>query len=826
MAGTALLVCGACYVGAAIGNAIRFPHVGTAILYPPYAVVAAALILSPPRRWWIYLLAGTVGSLLPNLRSGGPLSFVLMAELANYTRALVAAGGVRCLGRDKGRLDTMRGMAGFMLFAVVLAPSLAAFVGAGVATLHGRGAGYWAVWQSWLLSNVLTGLTLLPIILIARAGVADRGTGPLSGRRALEGGALLLALCAAGVLVLLNPSTGNGSGAAVSLYAPLPLLLWAVRFGPLGTSASILLVTMLAIAGRFEGRGPFVGGSPDGDLLQLQLFLFVTSGPLLLMSALIQELRRTARALSASQRQYQAVVEDQTELICRFLPDGTLTFVNGACCRALGRPPRQLLGGNFWILVSPDRHDAGRAALAALSRDRPVAIWEQKLAADAVGSRWQQWTVRALFDEDGRALDYQAVGSDITERKRAQGQYTLLEAQRRMAEVLRDTDRRKDEFIALLAHELRNPLAPIVMAVEILRFVESDDEQLSTARDIIGRQTAQLAHLVDDLLEVARINTGKIQLRMGTLDLAQVIGAAIETCQPLITAHGQRLTAVIPDGPLPLRGDAVRLAQLVANLLNNSAKYSANGGRIALTVVREETELVLRFRDDGAGIPAHMLERVFEPFIQVDSARDGGLGGLGLGLHLVKRLAELHGGSVRAHSDGPGRGSEFVVRLPALAAATPLAAEAIASGPLASLVTAAARAPLAASAPRVLVVDDVVDAADSLARFLSLQGYTVDVAHDGRAALDLAERTGPQVVFVDLGMPDIDGLEVARRLRGRTGAPRILLVAMTGFGQPEDRRRTSEAGFDHHLTKPLDPGAVRSLLDGVRAAPEEVVGST
>jgi PAS domain S-box-containing protein len=816
MAWTGLLVCGACYLGATIGNAMRFPHVGTAIFYPPYAIVAAALIGSPPRRWLIYLLAGTVGSFLPNRLSGSPLSFVLMTELANYIRVLVAAVGVRRLAGVGGRLDTLRGMAVFLLFAVLLAPALAAFVGAGVATLHGRGGGYWTVWQSWLLSNVLTGLTLLPIILTARAGLDDR-TAPIPGRHLMEGGALLLALCAVSVLVVLQPSSWYGSVAA-SLYASLPLLLWAVRFGPLGTSASILVVGTLAIIRTLDGRAPFAGGAPAGDLLQLQLFLFVTSIPLLLMASLIQEQRRTMRALSASQQQYQTVVEDQTELICRFLADGTLTFVNDACCRALGRRPRELLAGNFWTLVLLDRHDGERSRLAALTPDRPVATWEHELTADAVGSRWQHWTVRALFDEDGQALKYQAVGSDITERKRAQEQSALLDAQRRQAEVLREADRCKDEFIALLAHELRNPLAPIVMAVEILRFVESDDDQLVTARDIIGRQTAQLAHLVDDLLEVARINTGKIQLRIATVDLVQVIAAAIETSQPLIDANGQRLTAVVPAGPLPLRGDAARLAQLVANLLNNSAKYSAAGARIELTAVREGAQLVLRFRDEGAGIPPHMLERVFESFTQVDSARDGGMGGLGLGLHLVKRLAELHGGSVRAHSDGPGRGSEFVVRLPALEEAAPEAGEEIgARAP--GLEASAPAAPLGPSAPRVLVVDDIVDAADSLARFLSLQGYTVAVAHDGRAALDMAERWSPGVVFVDLGMPGIDGLEVARRLRGRSGSARALLVAMTGFGQPDDRRRTFEAGFDHHLTKPLDPGVVRSLLEGVRTAP-------
>jgi CheY-like chemotaxis protein len=261
-------------------------------------------------------------------------------------------------------------------------------------------------------------------------------------------------------------------------------------------------------------------------------------------------------------------------------------------------------------------------------------------------------------------------------------------------------------------------------------------------------------------------------------------------------------------GPLIVNGDPVRLAQLFSNLVNNGAKYSQVGGRINLTVIREGTNIVLRFKDEGAGIPGDMLERIFEPFTQVQRPRDAALGGLGLGLALVKKLVELHGGTVRASSDGPGLGSEFVVRLPAAEAAAfeqPVASrkQPSAAGP---------GRPDAAPGMRILVVDDVVDAAESLAGFLRLQGDTVHVAHDGRAALELAAQLGPEVVFVDLQMPEIDGLEVARRLRGGTEAERMFLVALTGFGQLEDRRQTAEAGFDHHLTKPVDPAAVRALL--------------
>ena len=504
---TALLVCVACWLGAAIGNLLRFPHTGTAILYPPFAIVTTALLLSPPRRWWIYLLAGSSGTFVAHRMGGDPVSFVLMTEVANYARALLAAWGVRRFGDSGGRLDTLKGMTAFLLFGVVLAPCAGAFVGAGVVALHG--GGYLAALRPWLLSNVLTGLTLLPVLLIARARlVARSGWVPL--RRWREAGILLIALLGVGGLVLLD---SNASGA--SLYAPLPLLLWAaVRFGPGGTSAAVLTVAMLAITGTLGERGPFVTQSPEDGLLQLQLFLFVVSVPLLLLSALLQEQRRTADELRASQQQYRTIVEDQTELICRFRPDGTLTFVNGAFGRAMGRAPEELLGSFFWSFVPPEPRDAQSGLLVGLTPGSPLLTWEQRLMGGPAGNRWEQWRVRALFDDAGRVVDYQAVGRDITERKRAEEEHAMLESQRAHAAALREADRRKDEFLAMLAHELRNPLAPIAMAVEILRHVRSNDEHIDSARDIIGRQTAQLARLVDDLLDVARITSGSIQLRM------------------------------------------------------------------------------------------------------------------------------------------------------------------------------------------------------------------------------------------------------------------------------------------------------------------------
>jgi len=550
----ALLVCIGCQAGAALGNAVRFPDVGAAILYPPYAIVTVALLLSPPRRWWIYLLAGSLGSLVPHRLNGDSAAFVLMAELANCPRALLAAWGIRRFG-DHRRLDTLKGMTVFLLFAVILAPLAGAFIGAGVVAVHRGAATYWPAWQSWLVSNVMTGLTLLPIILLALIRFIAGSVTELL-RRWREALALLVGLLVLGAVVLLEPNT-----IGASLYAPLPLMLWAaVRFGPGGTSAAVLVVTLLAIIGVTDHRGPFVTQSPADGLLHLQLFLFAISVPLLLLSALLREQRRTADELRASQEQYRTVVEDQTELICRFRPDGTLTFVNGAFCRAMGRSAQDLLGSFFWMFVPPEPRDAQSGLLAALTPDRPLMTWEHRLVDDGRASRWEQWRIRAMFDESGRVLDFQAVGRDVTERKRAEEEHAMLESQRAHAEALREADRRKDEFLAMLAHELRNPLAPIAMAVEILRQVPSTDEHIDSARDIIGRQTAQLARLVDDLLDVARITSGSIQLRRETVDLAQILASTLEISRPLVVSRQLVVVTDLGPGPLIVKGDAVRLA--------------------------------------------------------------------------------------------------------------------------------------------------------------------------------------------------------------------------------------------------------------------------
>ncbi len=398
--------------------------------------------------------------------------------------------------------------------------------------------------------------------------------------------------------------------------------------------------------------------------------------------------------------------------------------------------------------------------------------------------------VNPLKDEHGRTLYWFGTNTDISEIKR-------------MEEALRDADRRKDEFLATLAHELRNPLAPIRNSLQILKMPRVDAATVQQTRDMMERQVHHLVRLVDDLLDVSRVMRGKIELRREPVELATVVARAVETAKPLIEVQGHQLDISLPPDSLLLDADPVRLAQVVGNLLTNSAKYSEANGHIWLTARKEGDQAALSVRDTGIGIAPDMLPHVFELFVQADHASTKAQGGLGIGLTLVKNLVEMHNGTVQARSAGLGKGSEFVVRLPLLVQPQGVPGEAE---------SAAHQQATPSSGHRLLVVDDNHDAAISLSMWLRLQGYEVRVAHDGSTALEIATTFRPDLIFLDIGMPGMDGYEVARRVRETPGLERTILTALTGWGQQEDRRRTSEAGFDHHLVKPPEPKAVESVL--------------
>ena len=399
-----------------------------------------------------------------------------------------------------------------------------------------------------------------------------------------------------------------------------------------------------------------------------------------------------------------------------------------------------------------------------------------------------------LKDEQGEVTGAITCFYDITER-------SLLERKTlEQAEALADLDRRKDEFLAMLSHELRNPLAPISNALHLLRLQKNEDALQMQARMVIERQVGQLNRLVDELLEISRITTGRVQLRQEQIAIGGIVERAIESTQPLLTQRQHSLSVSLPPEPIWLHADAARLEQVMVNLLTNAAKYTDEGGSIALDVQLEEGSAVLRVTDNGMGIAPELLPHIFELFTQAERSLDRSQGGLGIGLCLVQRLVELHGGTVGVQSV-VGSGSEFVVRLPVVAAYVPA---------LASPVIEASRS--GEKFCRILVVDDNVDGAQSLADLLSMSGHEVRLAHEGLGAVEAAVAWGPDVVLLDIGLPGLNGFEVAKRIRKEAAHKTMVLVALTGYGQASDRQLSKDAGFDHHLVKPADFDDVDKIL--------------
>jgi PAS domain S-box-containing protein len=639
---------------------------------------------------------------------------------------------------------------------------------------------------------------------------------------------------------------------------------------------------------------------------------------------------REVPVLNQKEARSRAILEDKTELICRYRADGTFTFVNDAYCRYFKRPREVLIGNSFWEFIPFEAHAQARAHLGSITPDDPVKTIVHEVLDPNGEIRWQEWRDRGFFDENGKLVEFQSVGRDVTERihleqaldasqqqfkqlanhlpvhiwmndengciefmntrfleytgvvagalrhdwaevvhphdtgafllsyrlafqrrsehrahvrlrrhdgeyhwfdviglprfdgsrargyfgcsidvterRRVEQQRSQLEAQKQVALALRDADRRKDEFLSILSHELRNPLAPIIMAVEILRRPDTTGPAVERAREVVARQVDHLKRLVDDLLDVSRISRGAIDVELEALDLREVIAHAVQTSAPLIEAGGHRLSMQISEQPLLVRGDAVRLSQVVSNLLNNAAKYSYTPGSIRLTARVEQDQAVLGVADSGIGIAADMLERVFEPFMQVDASRSRPVDGLGLGLTLVRRLVDLHGGNVEALSAGPGRGSEFVVRLPLFFG------DHVPPEPSDSLTVDTPRARNATL--RVLIVDDNLDYVETLSDVLKFRGHDVYAAHDGPSALATTESMTPDMVLLDLGLPGMDGIQVAERLRRERQCVNTLMIAVTAYGH----RLEPSSVFDHHLVKPVDIGQIDALI-GAQSRP-------
>jgi PAS domain S-box-containing protein len=499
-----------------------------------------------------------------------------------------------------------------------------------------------------------------------------------------------------------------------------------------------------------------------------------------------------AAQAAAANAKFRAFFDQGTNFACVLTLDGTLVESNRLCLDACGFTRDEVIGKPFWECGWWNRSAAlvetVRTASLQAAGGRPFRTETNYFVAGGA-ERVVDLFLAPVTDEAGRVLFVAATGTDVTDR-------------RRMEDALREQDRRKDEFLALLAHELRNPLAPLRNGLQVIRLAAGDANAVGQARAMMDRQLGHMVRLVDDLLDVSRVNRGKMELRRSRVLLGDVVNSAVETARPAIEAAGHELTVALPPDPVYLDADLTRLAQVFGNLLTNSAKYTPRGGHIRLAAERRGEDVVVSVRDDGIGIPAGSLRSIFDMFSQVDRSIERSTGGLGIGLALVKGLVEMHGGAVTAESAGVGKGSTFTVRLPALESRPAgLSEDSPQGGP-------------AANGPerRILVVDDNQDSAISMAMLLKLTGNLVRTVHDGAEAVKVAESFRPQVILMDVGMPRLNGYEATRRIREQPWGRSVAIIALTGWGREGDKERSREAGCDGHLVKPVSLPELETLL--------------
>ncbi len=801
-----LVALAAVYVASArLGLSMAFVATQVSAVWPPTGIALAAVLLLGPR----VAPAIFVGALVANVWTGAPLTVSAGIAVGNTLEALTGGWILRRAGAATS-LASLRDVVLLVTASAILGTMVSATIG--VTSLCLGGVESWSafgrLWLVWWIGDSVGALVVAPLLL-AWSTAPSLGW---SRRRALELALLLVATAGVSVAVFVG-AFGFWSGAYPLHYAIFPFVIaGALRFGQRGATSITTVASSVTIWSTMNGYGPFAAGTTSERLLMVQLFMAVVAVTGLFLAAAISERDAAERRraddfarLSASEQRLRLAMEaGQMGVWDWNIHTGEVRWSENLEILH-GLPPGSFDGSFefFHGLLHPDDRAMVLDAISRAVELRAGYDIEFRIVQPDGQVRWMAGKGQLFTDGHGRAAHMVGVRMDVSDRKR------LEDELRDRAAALADADRRKDEFLAMLAHELRNPLAPLSNALHLLGRGAADRDRVTQMAE---RQVRLLARLVEDLLDVSRITQGKISLRKEPLVLGDVVTRALEIMREAIDARGHHVTVSLPPRAVRLEADGARLAQVIANLLSNAAKFTPPAGTIWLTAEALEDEVMIRVRDTGVGLAPDLLPHVFDLFVQGDASLDRTRGGLGIGLTLVKRLVELHGGRVEARSPGVGQGSEFLVYLPTLA---PALADA---GP--DRDTASAQ-PRRESGLRILVVEDNADAAESLAMVLGVWGHHVEVALDAMAALDYGDRFTPDVIISDVGLPGMNGYELARRLREHRTFGRAVLIALSGYARDEDRRQALAAGFDHHLVKPPDLDALAELLGRVRVGTAE-----
>lgn len=786
------------FAAALLGLSLAFVAEQVTAVWPPTGIALAAVVLLGPGIW----PGIAFGALFANLHADAPPAVAAGIAVGNTLEALVGGWLLRRAGFQPS-LERIVDVAALALLAAAGSTVVSATIG--TTSLCAGGLQPWsqfpALWSVWWIGDALGALVTAPVLLAWLAPgrqAAGRGT-PIE---AATFGVLLIVVAA----TVFTGRIGLPPAGYPLQYAAFPLVVWAaMRFGQHGATTTTLVTSAIAIWSTAQGLGPFAVASTHENLLLLQTFMAVVAVTGSLLAAAVCE-RDAAEGRATAEYERLRIGEERLRLALdaghmavwdwnlttgEILWSGQAEAISGLTPGAFGGTRDAFID----LVHAEDRAAVSAAMAASIDRQTDYAV-QFRMVRPGGDIGWVAARGIVLPDAAGRPARMLGVALDVTERQQ------LTNELRDKAERLADADRRKDEFLAMLAHELRNPLAPLSNALHILASKHPDRDRFIA---MASRQVTQLVRLVDDLLDVSRITRGRITLHREPVVLAEAVARAVEMVRADLDARGQAFTVSLPPVPIRLLADPARLGQVIGNLLGNASKYTPPGGSIWLTAERLDGEVVLRVRDTGAGIAPDLLPHVFDLFVQGDASLARTAGGLGIGLTIVDRLVAMHGGRVEVRSEGTGQGSEFAITLPVLADELP--------GP-----SAEAAAPSSAAGLRglrVLIVEDNVDMAESLATLLASWGHEVHLAYDAASALAMAARARPEVVLSDLGLPGMDGYELARRLRAEPAFGKVVLVALTGYGRAEDQRRALDAGFDHHLVKPPDLARLAELLGRV-----------
>ena len=800
------------------------PGYATAV-WPPSGLAVAAMLLAGNRMWpgvWL-------GAALANLTVDESGIAASLIGTGNALEAVVGAALIRRVIGVPHRFESGEDVFKFVAIAAAAA-TVAATVGVSAIVIGAKGLTDFATnWGTWWQGDLTGIIVFTPLILFWTA----RPSRALSTSKKIEATLFALVLAAAGYIVFGSGMTSLGFSPALLLLT-FPLIIWAaLRFEQLEVAAAITALCAIAVVYTIVGRGPFVSTSVNASLLLLLAFVSIVAITGFVLSAVVGERRRAMEAVHQARDELELRVSLRTQeleqanrslrqdIVVRtkledelrrseekfrllvggirdyavFMldPEGRVATWSEGAESIKGYKAEEIIGQHFSRFYPPEliERKVPQMELEVAARVGRFEDEGWRLRKDGTAF-WANVIISALYDSRRQLRGFAKVTRDMTERRRVV--------------ALEESERKMNEFLAMLGHELRNPLAPIRNALDLMRIQPTGDSRDEWARSVIDRQLTQLTRLVDDLLDVGRISSGKIALHKEPIHVNAAVQRAIEASRPLADASRHTLDVRFSPEPLSVDGDLTRLSQVVLNLLTNAIKYTPAGGRIEVDVAREGESAIVRVKDTGIGMSPELIPTVFDLFIQGERSLDRSEGGLGIGLTLVKRLVSLHGGTVSVHSDGPGCGSEFAISLPALAQSS------APREPQPAVPVAPAH-----RASRVLVVDDNRDSADTLAALLEAWGHDVRTLYDGPSAIAAVAEFQPKVVLLDIGLPKMNGYEVAAHLRKSANGRSLILVAFTGYGQDEDRRRVREAGFDYHLVKPLEPVELEKILDSVIA---------